>query len=497
MPRHGMGAQAIYALLKDQMMAGCFTHDGRLPSSRALAYELGVSRTTVTVAYEQLVAEGFITVRQGARPEVIAEAITPPSLSSAMPNAAPPVLSRYAQRITPCGPPPDEGLPSLAVDFRYGQLAPEDFPRLAWKRALNATLVRQRAPSRYASPCGTERLRKALHGYLRRARGLRCDIDQLIVVNGSQQGLDLCARLLLNPEDSFVVESPCYAMARQVFASTGATGISVRVDAQGMQTSALQHHTARLAYVTPSHQFPLGGVMPMSRRQALVEWASKHNAYVIEDDYDSEYRYDVHPVPPLHGLESGERVIYLGTVSKTLSPALRLGYLVVPKALVAAFAAAKQLADRHTATAEQDALAALIEQGHYESHVRRVRRKNGERRLALLTALKAAFGEQVIIEGADAGLHIVAWFLQISRQQEAEVLEAAQCAGVGIYSIAPLLEPQNETQRANASDCSAGAAAWPAGMGLIMGYSALSPSAIEAGVAILSKVITDVLKRSR
>jgi GntR family transcriptional regulator/MocR family aminotransferase len=215
-----------------------------------------------------------------------------------------------------------------------------------------------------------------------RTRRLSCELDQVFIVNGSQQGLDLCARLILDTGDAFAIENPAYAMARQVFTGTGATPIFIPVDQDGMKTELLEGATARLAYVTPSHQFPLGGVMSIARRHQLLDWAQQNGAWIIEDDYDSEYRYDINPVPSLHGLDGSGQVIYLGTISKTLSPLLRIGYLVVPPTLQDAMATAKRLADRHSTTSEQEALATLIENGAYERHVRRVRRLNGERRAA-------------------------------------------------------------------------------------------------------------------
>jgi GntR family transcriptional regulator / MocR family aminotransferase len=258
---------------------------------------------------------------------------------------------------------------------------------------------------RYGDPCGSPDLRTALQGYLWRARGLRCEPDRIVVVNGSQQGIDLCARLLLDPGDRVVMEDPGYNLARQAFSAAGADLIPVAVDREGMRTGELP--AARLAYTTPSHQFPLGSVMSAGRRRDLLAWAQRTGAYVIEDDYDSEYRFDIAPIPPLQALDGAGRVIYLGTVSKTLSPTLRLGYLVVPTALTAIFAEAKRLADRHTPSLEQEALTDLIGSGGYERHVRRVRRRNGQRRAALLAALSVTLGDEVTVVGADAGLHVV------------------------------------------------------------------------------------------
>lgn len=319
------------------------------------------------------------------------------------------------------------------MDFRYGDLAAEDFPVLAWKKAIGACLLRRPVRLQYGDSRGLPDLRAALQGYLWRARGLSCSPEQVIVVNGSQQGLDLCARLLLDPGDRAVIENPGYQLARQAFAATGAEIVAVPVDGEGLRTDELPD--ARLVFVTPSHQFPLGGVLSAGRRRDLLTWAQRNGAHVVEDDYDGEYRYDIDPIPSLHSLDTTGRVIYLGTVSKTLSPALRLGYLVVPAALSDALARAKQLTDRHAPGLEQEALAELIASGAYDRHIRRMRRRNGERRAALLGALKATFGNAVTIAGADAGLHVVAWLNGVARAQEGAVIARAHEAGLGIYPV--------------------------------------------------------------
>lgn len=477
--RRGMGARQIYEALRDQILGGVFATAGRLPSSRALALELGVSRTTVTVAYEQLQAEGFVEIRQGSRPRVVASG--PRTGGDAPPpeRARPVRLSAYGARILalPRWSGPEASGP--AIDFRYGDLAQSDFPAAIWRRAVNAAMTRRPDRLAYDDPRGSLRLRMALRGYLWRARRLRCELEQIVVVNGSQQGLDLCARLLLDPRDSFVIEDPCYAMARQIFSATGAAPVSVRVDAGGLDTDRIAGVEARLAYVTPSHQFPLGGVLPVRRRHRLLEWARAADAFVVEDDYDSEYRYDINPVPPLYGMDDGGRVIYLGTISKTLSPTLRIGYLVVPPELQDVLAAAKRLSDRHSPVTEQDALASLIESGAYESHLRRLRRLNGERRETLLAALRLAFGDRIAIEGADAGLHIVVRFEDLPLVREGALVAAARQAGVGVHSISALYDPRASTPR-------------PDRVSLIMGYSALDVPRIERGVRLLARAVATV-----
>jgi GntR family transcriptional regulator/MocR family aminotransferase len=251
----------------------------------------------------------------------------------------------------------------------------------------------------------------------------------------------------------------------------------------GLETKRLANTEARLAYVTPSHQFPLGGVMPIGRRHQLLAWAKKFDAYVIEDDYDSEYRYDTKPVPPLHAIEGSEKVIYLGTVSKTLSPTLRIGYLVVPPELQSVFAATKQIMDRHTPLVEQEGLATMLETGAYDSHVRRVRRRNGERRQTLLDALRRRFGDRIQIDGAAAGLHVVVWFSDLPHTSEPALIEAARAKGVGIYPVSPLFDQRHPSRYR------------PSVVGLVMGYAALEARQIERGCQVLAQVVDQLRPR--
>jgi GntR family transcriptional regulator / MocR family aminotransferase len=472
------GAKTVVAqicdAIKAQIAKSVYPPGSRLPSSRFLAAELGVSRTTVTAAYDQLAAEGYLETRQGARAQI------PKDLRVDQPvtgqGVEPPAahLSDYGKRLAdlPMNRRPEVAAP--VIDFRYGDLAASDFPTLIWKRAVDTAILRRPSRLQYGDPSGAPELRLALQGYLWRARGLRCDPDQIIVVNGSQQGLDLCVRLLLNPGEPAVIENPCYAAARNVLLATGARLIPRQVDREGMCTDRLL--PARLAYVTPSHQFPLGSVMSASRRQNLLGWARHCGAYVIEDDYDGEYRFDIAPIPTLQTLDGARNVIYLGTVSKTLSPTLRLGYLVVPRALSAAFTAAKRLADRHTPSLAQEALADLIVSGAYERHVRRVRRWNGERRAALLAALHAKLHDQVTVVGAEAGLHVVAWLTQFPKRHEAMLVAAARAGGVGLYPITLLYDPTSTSDR-------------PDHPGLVMGYASLDDREITRGVERLAALL--------
>jgi GntR family transcriptional regulator/MocR family aminotransferase len=475
LPSRERVTQKICETIQAQIASGLLGPGARLPSTRSLAAEWGVSRTTVTAAYDQLIAEGYLETRQGALARV-AEGLGQVSAPAEPPTTRPSAdrLSAFGQRLEGLSLPAIVGSSQLTVDFRYGDLAADDFPMLAWRKAVTGAVLRRKPRLRYEEPAGSSGLRIALQGYLWRGRGMRCEPEQIIVVNGSQQGLDLCARLLLDPGDRAVMENPGYNLARQVFVASGVDVFPAAVDQEGMRTEGLP--PARLAYVTPSHQFPLGGVMSVGRRRELLAWARQEGSYVIEDDYDSEYRYDIAPIPTVQAMDDAGRVIYLGTVSKTLSPTLRLGYLVVPVALSGVFAQAKRLADRHAPSLEQEALADLIESGAYERHVRRVRRRNSERRAALLAALSVKLGDAVTVVGADAGLHMVVWLNDIPCVAEEEFASRAARAGLGIYPVGPLF---SRTGHAARPDCA----------GLILGYAALPVGSIENGVEMLAVLI--------
>ena len=422
-------------------------------------------------AYGQLNAEGYLIVHQGAR-ATVAPGLEIAPAHSPLPSAQPRNLSAFARRLLAL-PPLALAQPGRIADFRYGDLSGADFPVLAWRRASNRAILRRGTRLRYGDPQGSLSLRNALQGYLWRARGINCTPDRIVIVNGSQQGLDLCARLLLDPGDPFVIENPGYLLARHAFVAAGGVAVPVAVDADGLRTDALA--PARLAYVTPSHQFPLGGVLSATRRRVLLAWAAATGAYIVEDDYDGEYRHDIAPIPPLQTLDPGS-VIYVGTLSKTLSPTLRLGYLVVPGSLCPAFSEAKRLTDRHAPMLEQDVLADLLASGAYERHVRSIRRKNAERRGVLLQALTDHLGDRVTVVGADTGLHVVAWVNGIAAEREPALIAAARAAGIGLYPVSPLYDP---------------AVPGPKTAGLVLGYAGLDAEALRRGVAALATIIAE------
>jgi GntR family transcriptional regulator / MocR family aminotransferase len=465
----------VYRALKAAIGAGKLAPGARLPSTRMLATDLKVSRNTIMLAYEQLLAEGYVVAR-GRSATIVAEAVS--GRAGARPdNAAlrPARLSTYGRRVASHGGRlPLEALSTTRprVDFRYGDPAVADFPHATWRR-LMAARARKPSPSSigYASARGYEPLRAQLAEYLRRARGMACEADQIVVVNGSQQAFDLVARLLLDAGDAVAIEEPNYAGARLIFEAAGARLLRIPVDAAGLDPDALPAEKVRLAYVTPCHQFPTGVIMPAGRRLALLDWASRAGAYLVEDDYVSEYRYEGRPLEPLHALDRTGAVIYIGTLSKILFPALRLAYLVLPRPLVTPFVTAKFFADRFSPTLPQETLTDFMAHGHFDRHLRRSCARNARRRQVLTSALTMHFGDRVEIAGGNAGVHLLVWFNDLSSDDGHAVVERAARAGIGIYPVTPCY------------------ARPPRRLGLLFGYASVSEAGIRTGIRRLAEVM--------
>ena len=467
--RDGPLFRQVYSYLRQAILSGDLQGGERLPSTRDLAEELAISRTVVLLAYEQLLAEGFAEGRRGSGTYVT------PGIGSARPARPERVvklpLTRFATEAasgwTRVSFPFRQT--ALPYDFAYGQSDLETFPLEQWRRLLMRCARKVRAAQLdYGSASGSERLRAAVCAHVRRARAVRCDASQVLIVNGSQQALDLIARVLIEPGDRVAIEDPSYQGTREVLRAAGARLCPVPVDRDGLDPAQLPG-PARLAFVTPSHQFPTGAVLPLSRRLALLEWANQRNGAIVEDDYDGEFRYDGQPLESLQGLDGGARVIYVGTFSRTLFPALRIGYLIAPVALMPALTYAKWLSDRQTATLEQHALAELIESGAYERHLRRVRRRNTLRRAALLESVDKYLRGKVEMSGDGAGAHVVLWPLR--RVSEAAVIAAAAARGVGIYGVSGYyLQP-------------------PPRAGVLLGYNRVREGQISEGIRRLRKVL--------
>ena len=400
----------VYDAWRRAILAGLVRRGERLPSTRELANTLAVSRSTVSHAYEQLTAEGYLQAAQGAGTFVCAELpddLVPASAASPATAATPAIrLSRFGVRLEDDFAYPPQ--PSDHICFSRWGPDIDQFPFALWRRLLMRTMRNPRHEHfDYARRAqGFACLREEIAAYVARSRAVRCTPEQVIVVNGSQQALDLAARLLLEPGDEVTFENPGYAGTRRVFEAYGLRLRPARIDAEGIVPGDLGKRS-RLVYVTPSHQFPTGVAMSLARRLELIAWARERNAVIIEDDYDSEYRYSGAPLPSLQGLTTDVPVVYCGTFSKVMFPALRIGWVVVPRSLVAPFTRAKWLADRHSPMLEQVALADFLGEGHLDRHVRRMRRLYGHRRQVLVDALEQTFGSRASVRGDAAGMHLL------------------------------------------------------------------------------------------
>ena len=467
----------LYEGIRGDILAGRLAAGTRLPSTRALAAEIGVSRNTVMGAYLQLLSEGYARGRIGAGTYVAAE--LPDDLLSAgsgkdrrpRRTSTGRGLSTRGEVLatTPATTVRDLGSPRA---FRSG--VPGGFPSRAWGRISGKVWRRPpRGLLGYGDPAGYWPLRAEISAYVGAARAVRCSWEQVIVVSGSQQALDLCARVLLDPGDAAWVEDPGYMGARGALTGAGARLVPVPVDEDGLDVEAgiEREAAARLACVTPSHQYPLGVTMSLGRRLALLRWASRSGAWVIEDDYDSEYRYTGRPLEALQGLDSSDEgcVIYVGTFSKVLSPALRLGYLVVPPELVDAFAAARELVDRCSPSLEQAVLAEFMAEGHFARHVRRMRVLYAGRQAALIEAAERELLGLLDLKPAETGMHLVAWLpdgaddREASRRAAAADVEAAALSRHKIKASVPA--------------------------GLLLGYAAYEEAEIRAGVRRLAQAL--------
>jgi len=426
----------IYDAWKGAISSGRFHRGERVPSTRAFAAAHGVARITIAAAYDQLLAEGYLDARRGAGTFVSAElpddGLHPVGASAALGRVVKrPRLSAYGSRL-------DEipRLPGSTQPLNLSRVGPDvsRFPFPLWRRLVSRHL---REPA--ASICdpggqaaGHPGLRGALASHVSRWRAVQCLPEQVIVCSGSQQALDLCARLLLNPGDEAAVEEPGYAGARTLFRLHGATLRHLPVDAAGVTLAGLTPRT-RLVHVTPSHQFPTGVSMSLARRLELVEWARTHGAVVVEDDYDSEYRYSGAPLPAMYGLAGDGNVIYVGTFSNVMFRGLRIGYLIVPRHLIRPFTVAKWMADRHTTFLEQAALADFMAEGYLERHIRRMRRVYKQRRDALLDALERDFGRRAVIRGDAAGMHLTVRFPAGQGLRQRAERSGVHLAGTALY----------------------------------------------------------------
>ncbi len=471
----------IYESVRRAILSGRLASGKRLPASRVLAAQLGVSRLTVVNAFEQLLAEGYLESRTGAGtfvasqiPDELLQLAPRESQAKAAANEAETIVSSFAARLsaTPTRVSRPPQAPPTAP-FKNGLTAVDEFPFDIWEKlAVRVYRRAGRQMAGYGEAAGYRPLREAVAAHLAAARGVRCGVEQVFITNGAQQALDLVARVMLEAGDRVWIEDPCYGEALAVFRATGARVRPVPVDAEGLALPAEgRREAAKLVYVTPSHQYPTGVTMSLARRLALLEWARKTRAWIVEDDYNSEFRYAGRPLASLQNLDESERVIYVGTFSKTIFPALRLGCLVVPRRLIDVFAAARNLCDAHSPVFEQATLAEFIAEGHFGRHLRRMRALYERRQHLLVDEIARELKGHVRAAKAPSGMHLVGWLREGLDAREI----AARAAARGL-NLAPLADYCIEAQLPPA---------------LIFGYTGFDEEQLKEGVRKLKSILNE------
>jgi GntR family transcriptional regulator/MocR family aminotransferase len=422
-----------------------------------MASELSASRNTVDGAYQELYAEGYIysRPRSGYFVSALDQEGAPQSLSGK------PDKNDYLP-----GPPP-----CFAYDFHPARLHPESFPTELWRKCFIEGLRRNSQQLvQYGDPQGDWGLRCSIQGYLERSRGVTCDPDQIIVCTGLQQSLEIVAHVLKGSHSVVAVENPGYHLPRSVFQNHGYTVFPVPVGQGGIDLNHLKSSNSTIAYVTPSHQLPLGYVMPVAHRLALIEWAESGGGFIIEDDYDSELRYHGKPIPSLQGLRPSGNIVYSGTFSKILSPALRLSYMVLPYSLLATYRELYRAYFPSVSLLEQRTMAHFMEQGHWERHIRRMRMIYKKKHDILLRAVDTHFGTRAVVVGQGAGLHVIL-MLPDTLHSEAEIIDRARQRGIWLYPFSGF----HVTGQPEAAT-------------LLLGFGGMQSCEIEQGIAILSQL---------
>ena len=457
--------------LKDAVLSGRLRSGDRLPATRALAGDLGISRNTVLASYEELAAEGFLLGKVGSGSYVAPIETHLPAKPEAPAQAR---LSAYArralatvQRANPGGNHQD-----LPYNLQYGQPMTNPALTTAWRREL-AKAAAYTLP-KYPESQGRLDLRTAVCDYVARRRGVQADPDDVLIVSGTQEAVSLSAQVLLDPGDRVVLEDPHYTALWRVFTAHGAHVDLVPVDEDGIDCDRLPSEPPRVMCLTPSHQFPLGSVLSLPRRLALLNYAQANDAWILEDDYDGEFRYGGAPLAALRSLDTHDRTLYIGTFSKTLFPALRMGYMVLPKALREPFRIAKHISTFGCPAIEQRALAQFIENRGFDRHLRRAAQTLRARRAALMQGLREHARGAVDVRDSQAGMHLVAWLRDFDEDRLQALIAAARARGDGLHTINQCyVQP-------------------PPRMGLLMGYAGLAPKEIAAAMVRFGEALRAV-----
>jgi len=472
-------SRQLYAAIRSAILEGRLGAGERMPASRVLAADLGVSRNTALAAVDQLVSEGYLETRRGSgcyvgRDLPDARPVPVPARGT----SSPPVPVRLSRR--------GRGLAAtpFSVSIARGQWYPcfapgvpdsSDFPFSLWARLLARAWRHPESDLvQGGNPAGHPDLRKAIADYLRQARGLRCTEEQVLVLSGIRQAVDLTCRLLLDPGDAVWLENPCYPGLRAAIAASAVRIVDVPVDAEGLivERGLARAPQARLACVTPSHQYPLGVVLSLQRRLQLLAWARESKGWILEDDYDSEFRYEGRPLATLQSLDGEGRVIYVGSLSKVLFPSLRIAYLVAPPALVDAFRRARAAIDEHPPMTPQPALAAFFAEGHLPAHIRRQRKRYAERQARLLDLARRHLAGRLELAADPAGLHLVARPVgALARVPDTEISRRLGAAGI----VAPALSSYYVGKRLQS--------------GLLLGYAAVPDALVEPALRRMAEVL--------
>jgi GntR family transcriptional regulator / MocR family aminotransferase len=470
----------LYDAVKRAIVEGKLSPGMQLPPTREFCDLLRISRQTVLNAYELLIAEGYLTGAVGRGTYVSEHVPAIDRQARAVSAVAAPVpqrpLSARGRHFAEAGA-STGAHEAAALAFRHGIPGLDVFPFETWSK-LEARRWRRPSPAfGYADAAGFLPLREMIADYLHASRGVSCTPEQVVMTSGSQQSLFLISSMLLAPGDSAWMEDPGYPDARAILSAVEARVVPVPVDAEGLCVSVgtALHPDAKLVYVSPSHQYPLGGSMSLRRRLELLAWADENKAWIVEDDYDSEYRYSGPPLASLQSLDKTGCVVYVGTFSKVLFPGLRLGYMVVPTTLVDAIHRGKAVIDRHTSIAPQLVLADFIEGGHFNRHIRRTRSVYAERRAALLSALDRHFGDDIAVGPSDTGLHISFAFRR--RCNDVHIAAAALREGIEVRPLSQYHAPDIQAFDSHA-----------VASGLLLGFAPVPVAEIERSVALLRKV---------
>jgi GntR family transcriptional regulator/MocR family aminotransferase len=473
--------QQVVHHLRRMIQEGALPPGSKVPSTRSLSEQLSVSRGSVVIAYHHLAAEGYLETRSASATFVSRN--LPEDFIRANPShetMPPPARAVDAAEPFPSPSQPlqlfDPEQDKLLCDFRMGRAEKSFFPMKAWRRLIPECLGgAEHALSQYGDPAGYRPLRIAISNHVLRARGVRCAPEQVIIVAGCQEGLNVISQVLLSPGSAVAVEDPCYQGAAGVFEAHHAQLIPIPLDDGGMDITALAASAAKLAYVTPSHQFPLGSTMNLERRKGLIKWAVEADAYVIEDDYDSDFRYERSPLSAVKSFDTTERVIYIGTFSKSIGAGLRLGYMVVPPQLARASIAAKALMNNGHPWLDQAVMAEFIRSGAFEKHLRLIRKHYLGRRNHLIAQLRLRLGPDCVVKGAESGMHLAVYLPGMGMTAH-ELQIRLKAKGVGVYALQE--SPARQFNRfAHDEDI------------LLLGYAGLTEQKISIAIEKMAEVL--------